>query len=391
MHLTERQLFEYVNRTLRSAELLFVDDHLADCADCCKKLSSVLQANSGGNGAVNFLTGELAAAEEDFHLSFTQIVAYIDQQLDDTAQQVVTDHLQLCHTCQAEIEDLQTFKQTLSQPNSDTPQPIAPPKWWEALKNLRPRAWWGWPVIAVAGLVFIAIGFYRQQPQEPIALQPSVAPMPIGNSDSPPNVPAPLLTPSLAALSAEERAIQVALATGRLEIPAEIKKLRIKGGNLLSGKPGESDFVIVAPQGVMIESEQPRLQWSPLSGAKQYVVTITDQNFNEVARSQPLAATNWSVPVKLKRGELYQWQVTASTAEGKELTAPSPAAPEARFKVLSNEALSTIRRARQRYATSPLELGVLYARVGLLAEAERELQIASIQSPIARRLLKQLP
>ena len=69
----------------------------------------------------------------------------------------------------------------------------------------------------------------------------------------------------------------------------------------------------------------------------------------------------------------------------------SPAAPEARFKVLSNEALSTLRRARQRYAASPLELGVLCARVGLLAEAERELQIASKQSPIAHRLLKQLP
>lgn len=388
MHLTEKQLSEYTNRVLSPAELLWVDDHLADCADCCQKLSSVLQANSGGNGAVNFLTGELTAAEEDFHLSFAQIAAYIDQQLAAPEQQAIADHLQLCHTCQAEIEDLQSFQQMLSQPDSVPPKPIAPPNWWETLKT----AWWLWPAAATAGLVLVAIGFYGRTSPEPIALQPSVAPITAPtNSDAPPNSPAPLLTEkSPAAPLAEERAVQLAIATGRLEIPTEVKSLRSKGGNLLSGKPGEPAFVIVAPQGVLVESDQPRLRWSSLSEAKQYVVTITDQNFNEVARSQSLTATNWSVPVKLKRGELYQWQVTATTVEGQELTAPLPSASEARFKVLSNEAVGIVRRARQRYGAAPLELGVIYARVGLLAEAEQEFKLASKQSPMARRLLKQV-
>lgn len=41
-------------------------------------------------------------------------------------------------------------------------------------------------------------------------------------------------------------------------------------------------------------------------------------------------------------------------------------------------------------ADSPLELGVIYARVGLLPEAEQEFKSASCQSPVALKLLKQL-
>lgn len=386
MHLTEKQLSAYANCTLSPTELLFVGDHLADCADCCQKLSSVLQANLGGYGAVNFLAGELTAT--DFHLSFAQIAGYIDQQLDATARQAVTDHLELCHTCQTEIEDLQAFHSTLSAPQAVTLKPAEKPAWWEAMTT----SWWFWPT-AAAGLALVAVGFYGWRLPTPVTSPPLIVPtaMVTPSSDALPS--SPTLAPAEKlpdALSAEERSVQMALATGRLEIAAEVKSLRGTGGNLLSGKPGETVFVVVAPQGVMVETEQPRLQWSPLSAAKQYVVTITDQNFNEVARSQPLTATHWDVPVKLKRGRLYQWQVIAVTAGGQELTAPAPSAPEARFKVLSPEAFALVRRARQRYAAAPLELGVIYARVGLLPEAVQSLKQASRQSPVARQLLQQL-
>jgi hypothetical protein len=385
MHLTEQQLSEYLNRALSPPELLFVDDHVVVCADCCKKLSSVLQANSGGYGAVNFLRGELTATEEDFHLSFTELTAYLAPQLDTAARQTMADHLDLCSSCRAEIEDLQAFQQTLAQSKL-----VEPLKWWEAMKI----GWWGWPVAVAAGLALVAIGLYRGRSPEPIALQPSVVPtamVPPLSSAAPTVSPTPTLTEQPPApQSAEDRAVQLALATGRIEIPAAVKNLRIKGGNLLSGTAAENAFVVVTPQGVMVESEQPRLHWSSLPSAKQYVVTITDQRFNEVAHSQALTALSWSSPVKLKRGELYQWQVTATMADGNELTAPAPSAPEARFKVLSSEAFGIVRRARARYAAPSVELGVIYAQVGLLAQAERELQLASRQSPGARRLLKHL-
>ena len=127
MHLTEKQLSEYINCKLSPVELLLIDDHLTNCADCCKKLSSVLQANMGGYGAVNFLAGELTATEEDSHLSFRQIAAYLDAQLDAPARQAITEHVELCHTCQTEIEDLRAFQQTLSLP--DNPTPVASPTW----------------------------------------------------------------------------------------------------------------------------------------------------------------------------------------------------------------------------------------------------------------------
>ena len=397
MHLTAKQLSEYANRTLNPTELLLVDDHLAGCADCCKNLSSVLQANTGGNEAVSSIVWELTAAAEDFHLSFTQIAGYVDQQLDPGAQGLVSDHLQVCQTCRAETVDLQAFKQTLPAPLSVTSKPPAAGvlKWGDAIRNFRPSAWWLLPAAAAAGMVIFAIGFFGQSKQEAVALQqpappPTIAPP--AKLDPPQSAASPLPTPdkSPAAQSAEERAVQMALATGRVEIPAEIKGLRAKGGNLMSGESGASTFTILAPQGVMVESDQPRLRWLALPRASNYVVTVTDQHFNEVARSPALTATNWSVPVQLKRGELYQWQVTATTGDGKELTAPATSAPEAKFKVLSAEAFSVVRLARQRYGPSHLELGVIYARVGLLQEAEREFKLAGNQSPIARRLLKHL-
>lgn len=388
MHLTEKQLSEYINCKLSPAELLLIDDHLADCADCCKKLSSVLQANTGGYGAVNFLAGELTASEEDSHLSFTQIVAYLDAQLDAPAQQTIAEHVEFCPACQTEIEDLRAFRQTLSLPNN--PTPAAPPTWWERIRVQ--RAWWAWPTAAAVCLALLILGFYGRKSPEQIAQQPkAVLPTPMPSAEMPIVSATPLATEkSPAVLSAEDRIVQLALTSGRLEIPAEVKRLRGKGGNLLSGKSDDATFVVMAPQGVMVETDQPRLRWSSLSGAKHYIVTITDQNFNEVAQSPALTATDWVAPIKLKRGALYQWQVTATTADGKEQTAPLPSAPEARFQVLSNESLNMIRRARQQYASTPLALGVIYARAGLLTEAARELQTASKQSVVARRLLQQV-
>jgi hypothetical protein len=86
------------------------------------------------------------------------------------------------------------------------------------------------------------------------------------------------------------------------------------------------------------------------------------------------------------------WQVTA-TKDGKKISAPVTPAPQAKFKILDdvhNEELLSAKRALANYH---LGLGVLYARVGLLDEAEREFQAqlrATPRSEITQNFLERV-
>ena len=398
IHLTEEQLSSYTNRTLSAAELLWVDDHLNECAACQENLSSVLQA-WGGDKAVNSTAWELAADWGEDHLNFTQLAAYVDQQLDEVEQEIVLSHLQVCTVCQEEIEDLRSFKQTLSTPNLAysivaTASDVAPfPRWENILSALRATRWWAIPAISAASLALLALWFLGRQTPAPIVVQdtaPSTTPS-VAATLAPINSTSPTPKPSAVspASSAEEQIVQTALTKGRLEIPLAAKTLRGRSGNLMGDKSNESAFAILAPQGVMIESDHPVLQWTPLADAKQYVVTITDQQDNIIAQSPALTATQWTVATKLQRGQTYLWQVVATAANGKDFSTPPPSAPEASFMILSTDAFTTVARARVHYVDSPLALGIIYARVGLLAQAELELRRAG-QQPIANRLLNDL-
>ena len=87
---------------------------------------------------------------------------------------------------------------------------------------------------------------------------------------------------------------------------------------------------------------------------------------------------------------VYSWQVSASK-DGQEVSSPAPPAPEAKFKVLEQTQADELARVRQQVADSHLTLGLVYARAGLLDDAERELQAlaeANRDSAVERNLLR---
>ena len=159
---------------------------------------------------------------------------------------------------------------------------------------------------------------------------------------------------------------------------------------MLRGDPQAGDtFAVRSPIGVVIEAARPTLRWDALAGATSYKVTIYDPNFNVVASTPPLTTTSWTVSQPLVRGKIYSWQVTALKAD-QEIKSPKPPAPEARFKVLDAAKAGEIEQARRALANSHLALGVLYARAGLLNDAEREFNAllrANPGSEVARKLL----
>ena len=94
---------------------------------------------------------------------------------------------------------------------------------------------------------------------------------------------------------------------------------------------------------------------------------VYDSRLNIVAASDALNATStsWKLSKSLGRGQVYGWTVTASRADGMEITTPAPPAPEAKFRILSNAEFETVSRARREHKDSHLLLGLIYARTGL--------------------------
>src|SRR4029434_3562191 len=87
------------------AELLTVDDHLANCAACRDQLCDAESAQV----RFLFLRNSLQA-DTQTHIPYEQLAAYVDNLADDVDREIVQSHLELCSACRAGFEDLRTFR-----------------------------------------------------------------------------------------------------------------------------------------------------------------------------------------------------------------------------------------------------------------------------------------
>lgn len=182
-----------------------------------------------------------------------------------------------------------------------------------------------------------------------------------------------------------------ALITGRVETTA-LESVASSSGVTLKGAAEDAEFEVLMPVGTVVMTDQPVFRWQPVKGASSYVVTVVKRGQVQVATSGLLSATTWRPSAgQLQPGIVYRWGVVATLADGTETSAPSPTAPEARFKILEQDRVERIKKSVNRHARSPLLLGVLYAREGLVDDAEREFERLVRQNPrshFARKLLQ---
>jgi hypothetical protein len=187
----------------------------------------------------------------------------------------------------------------------------------------------------------------------------------------------------------DRQAVERALTTQRVEPPALLASVSV-GAETLRGGGGQGvSFPVLSPVGAAVITDRPTFRWRALSGASSYVVSVYDRNFRKVAASAPQVTTEWTVAQPLARGQVYSWHVSANL-EGREVTSPEQPAPEAKFVILEAAKAEELSRARRVYKDSHLTLGTLYARAGLLDEAEQELRSALRANPrsgVARKLL----
>jgi hypothetical protein len=181
----------------------------------------------------------------------------------------------------------------------------------------------------------------------------------------------------LESLPAEwRRDVAAALRAGRLDRPREVADLA-GAEPVLRGSAAPAPFTLLAPLATAVAGGRPVFRWTPLPGASSYEVRVFDPALRPVAGGGPLTATEWTPDRPLPGGTVYAWQV-AARGVGEEVIAQ---APPALFQVLAPAQERAVAVAARQAGGSPLALGVLYARSGLLDDAERELARVAAANP----------
>jgi hypothetical protein len=402
-HLSQKQIEDYSQNRLRSAELLEASDHLGECERCTRRVEAALDVDA----AFFAVRDEVFAEESGAHLTSEQTAEYVDTNLVGDELQFVTDHLSSCEQCAFAVDDLRAFRNQIA-PSLDreygpaSAEPVVRESWQQrfvSLFRVSPVPAFGAAALAIIALLFVGWAVWRmpkKENEELVIIRPN-----------PPSVPSPSVAPSLevqpepvpvvaqlndgAVPPAYQELVRKALTSQRIERSSQLQGLTRPPSSLMGANEG-GEFSVLGPAGVVLMSDRPAFRWSRLEGATGYVVEVYDEQFKRVMASPEITTLSWSATQSLSRGHVYSWQVKA-VKDGQEVTVPRPPAPQAKFRVVDQGSFNEISTARRAYGSSHLTLALLYAKAGLLNEAEQELRLlqrANPQSEIVRKLLRQL-
>lgn len=426
-HISESIMERFSVRNLSESELTNVARHVTRCPDCQAEFVSSLRRQRGDADLSFTLAPECWLRHE--HLDYEQLVEFAEGTLDATNRELIDAHLKVCPPCQEDVRSFLAFREQIApelrvsySPEKETAQKrLSLVNWWRD---------WTWSpaysvalvVIGIALVIGAAVLLNRREESQQAQQSPTPQVSPgLTPDDRSAHLPSPNESPSEKPNSTEAVAvlndrggtisvdrsgnvsglddvpkpvrdeIAQALLSSRIDRPAILKELSGQD-SALRGSNSRQPFKLISPARSVIVSNRPTFKWESMPAASAYTIYITDSNGQLVARSDQLAIDRreWRVPNSLKRGQIYSWTVTA-LVDGKEVTAPGPSAPEMKFQVLSAADLGQLNRLKQ--VRSDLALGIFYAKVGLIAEAEREFQTVVRQNPsapIVERLLKQI-
>lgn len=437
-------------RALPEADLAEIARHLADCSQCHRLLVSSLR-ELGLETPSFSLAPEFWLRHE--HIDYDQLVELAEKRLDESDRELIDAHLETCPACREDVRSFLAFRQEIEPelgvrygPGMQSPPrgPVRQWNWWQGVAR-RP-AYAVAAVILITVALAIAVMIFSNRTSVFEAWKgpnPQVTPKPtpsVGgvvtaasptttppNNESASTSPTPTIDPSpkrsiespapqignsaVLALNdgrstitlnkdgqvtglddvplGTKRDIATALVAEKIEAPAVLNSLAPESTTLRGNRSTGAPFTLVSPGRTVIVENSPVFKWEQLAGAKAYRVYVLDSRGRQVAKSEdlPSANTEWKPSAPLDRGNIYSWVVIA-VVDGKEIVSPGAAAPAMRFQVLSAndiQKLDQLKRTR-----SHLVLGVFYAKVGLLAEAEREFQELDRLNPddkVAQKLL----
>ena len=268
-----------------------------------------------------------------------QLEALVEGRLDEDQRVYVIAHLEECPQCRKDKDDLALFRQDIKPPHIEKRRR-------QLLVNLG---------LTVLFIGMTAFAWHRWMPKP---------------ADEPID---------------KDGIVNAALRKGTLEMPPSV--LGLVGSASSDLRPEEAPrFHLKSPVDSAILSTRPEFSWEPFPEKARYTVSIFDNQHKLVDHSGPLSETSWRPTAALEVGVVYQWQVRAETMTR---VYPSPGAkePPVSFKILPADEADALKRIAYRARGDHLFLGVLYARWGVLDQAEIELAEAG---PKATQLLSYL-
>ena len=453
-HLTEQQFILFYQRTIPSDEMLSISDHLAGCHNCRNRLNDKNQMTLAFTALQSDL--EAVADAEFSHLVYEELEGYVDDKLDSVDREITESHLEICLQCKMAVQDLLSTKASLKNylnklppKTQQIPEQSLRQKKFHHFQTLL----YGKRAFQFAGLSMVLI-LFGLMAAKLISLQGQQHELERVNSDLQKQIlSSGQLQQQLAQLqeqankikqdyksieannldlqkqllelketnalpSVAQRIVQLndsgrlvvldnqnningleplnsnyqqmvktVLKRERVEISPTLQELSRKTGALMGNNPDNPAFLLLDPVGVLLLADSPSFRWQPLNGATGYTVGIYDAKFNEVATSALLVEMEWTLPHSLERGQVYYWQVNAMM-EGEKITTPP-----AKFKIIAQSDLDELAEFQRTQINSHLVLGILYAKAGVLAEAESEFQKLlneNPSSPLVRKLLYSL-
>jgi len=420
-HLTETEVSLFRERTMMPTERERVDAHVAECESCLRR---ILPSEDSAL-VYSELTEALLPddADEAFHLSHADLRRYANGVVDQADRVIFESHFDICDQCSEEMQShlasplVESVSAATRQ--AEIPAEQFSPAWRSAFQFTPARAVAGVAVAASLVLAFMVWLSWRggsvdQTTQKTTSQTPSNTSG--GSSPEPKQTQAtkdPATGQLAVAASLEDngRKIQLdgtgilvgleelpeasrslvrnVLANKTLSKPEVLEKLTAPSIRLMDPTARENTFGLLGPSGTVIATDHANLRWQALAGATSYTVSVFDADFNLVTRSTAQTATQWTTPA-LRRGMIYSWEVVA-VRDGQEVRSPVAPEPRAQFKVLEEEKLRELANLKKLKPISHLALGLTYARFGLLAEAEGQLQILAREnpnSPVTTRLLR---
>ena len=103
LHLSEQQIAQYGQKKLSVAELLSVDDHLSDCAECRNQIVVFFEADQRSS------ENEIVSYEVNPHLVYEDQGKYFSGQLTEERLEYCLNHILWCDLCRMDLVDFSIF------------------------------------------------------------------------------------------------------------------------------------------------------------------------------------------------------------------------------------------------------------------------------------------
>jgi hypothetical protein len=288
----------------------------------------------------------------------------------------------VCAACRDDVRELESFSRTLhfTQERSSLVRRLGD----------QLRSWQPWnmrvlvPAAALGGMLLVVLLRVPTLPPEQPAASPPVAAAPpavtIRDGSQVVSIADNGTIGGLDTLSGSTRdLVERAVKSRQVDAPALSDLTGPRGVLLGTPTAEETSAASLSPAGTVVESDRPLFKWVGSRSAR-YLVSVYDESFNEVGKSGWISTTEWAMSRPLRRGQRYSWQLTVRR-NGVETIVPVPPAPEVRFRVLGADESNEVRDIRSTHGESHLVLVITYARLGLLDDADREMQALLEQNP----------